>query len=171
MRQFDEVYVIVCHWPSRRGGSYLREGTARFCKHFTDSILADQPNAKIIVMGDLNDDPISPSVKNVMQAKFSKDQVQKQQFFNPSYELYRKGLGTLAWNDAWNLFDQILVSEGLLQNSDGYKFFKYDRFYKSFLVNQAGNWKGYPFRTYVAGKYQGGFSDHLPVCVYLVKKK
>ena len=106
-----------------------------------------------------------------MQAKFSKDQVQKQQFFNPSYELYRKGLGTLAWNDAWNLFDQILVSEGLLQNSDGYKFFKYDRFYKSFLVNQAGNWKGYPFRTYVAGKYQGGFSDHLPVCVYLVKKK
>ncbi len=167
----EEMYFIVCHWPSRRGGSYLREGAAQFCKDFTTSILAKDPKAKIVIMGDLNDDPVSPSVKNVMGAKAKKKKVKAGQFFNPSYSLYQQGLGTLAWNDSWNLFDQMLVSHQLLIDKKGYKFYTYDRFYRSFLINQAGRYKGYPFRTYAGGKYQGGYSDHLPVCIYLIKKK
>lgn len=167
----EEVYAIVCHWPSRRGGSYLREGAAKFCKDFTDKILEKEPNAKIIIMGDLNDDPVSPSVKNVIGARAKKEQTKKGQFFNPAYTLYTQGLGTLAWNDSWNLFDQMLVSHALLNDNKGYRFYAYSRFNKPFLLNKAGRYKGYPYRTYVGGKYQGGYSDHLPVYMYLVKKK
>ena len=76
----DLVYVIVCHWPSRRGGSYLREGAAKFCKNYIRQIQEDNPSARIIIMGDLNDDPVSPSVKNVIMAKGNKDQVKKMGF-------------------------------------------------------------------------------------------
>ena len=132
---------------------------------------AKDPKAKIIIMGDLNDDPVSPSVKKVMGAKGKKQQVKAGEFFNPAWDLYKQGLGTLAWSDSWNLFDQMLVSHGTLNDNKGYKFYMYDRFYRSFLINQAGRFKGYPFRTYAGGKYQGGYSDHLPVYLYLVKKK
>ena len=142
----EVVHVIVCHWPSRRGGSYLREGAAKFCKDFTDKILKDDPKAKIMIMGDLNDDPVSPSVKNVIGAKPKKEFVKEGQFFNPAHKLYTQGLGTLAWRDSWNLFDQILVSHGALNDRKGYQFYAYDRFYRSFLINKAGRFKGYPFR-------------------------
>lgn len=167
----DVVYVMVCHWPSRRGGSYLREGAAQACKDFIKSIQEDNPRAKFIVMGDLNDDPISPSVKDVMKAKGQKGQVKSGGFYNPWLELYQSGIGTLAYRDSWNLFDQILLSHSFLaKNQDGYYFYKNAIFNKSYLISRAGRFKGYPYRTYSFGKYIGGYSDHLPVCVYLVKK-
>lgn len=167
----DIVYVIVCHWPSRRGGSYLREGAAQYCKDFIQGIQDDNPRAKIIVMGDLNDDPVSPSVKDVIKAKGVKSQVKKGGFFNPWTKLYKSGIGTLAYNDSWNLFDQILLSQSITQNNqDGYYFYKNVIFNKSYLISKGGRFKGYPFRTYSYGKYLGGYSDHLPVYVYLVKK-
>ncbi|MFK7798769.1 MAG: endonuclease/exonuclease/phosphatase family protein, partial [Aureispira sp.] len=76
-----------------------------------------------------------------------------------------------AYRDSWNLFDQVLLSQSFLPKSqDGYYFYKNAIFNKSYLINKGGRFKGYPFRTFSYGKYIGGFSDHLPVCVYLVKK-
>lgn len=167
----DVVTVIVCHWPSRRGGSYLREGAAKFCKDFIRGLQNDNPRAKVIIMGDLNDDPVSLSVKDVIMAKGKKSQVRKGGFYNPWYKLYKDGIGTLAYRDSWNLFDQILITESLLnKTNDSYYFYQNQIFNKSFLINKAGRFKGYPFRTYSFGKYIGGYSDHLPVCIYLVKK-
>lgn len=167
----EVVHVIVCHWPSRRGGSYLREGAARFCRDFIRSIQEDQPRAKFIIMGDLNDDPVSPSVKDVIQASPKKNQVKKGGFYNPWTDLYQSGIGTLAYRDSWNLFDQILLSESWLPTrQDGYYFYKNVIFNKPFLLSKGGRFKGYPWRTYSFGKYIGGYSDHLPVYVFLVKK-
>ncbi len=167
----DLVYVIVCHWPSRRGGSYLREGAAKFCKNYIRQIQEDNPSARIIIMGDLNDDPVSPSVKNVIMAKGNKDQVKKMGFYNPWMSFYKKGFGTLAYRDSWNLFDQILISQSLLEkNEESYYFYKNSIFNKSYLISKGGRFKGYPFRTYSFGTYIGGYSDHLPVCIYLIKK-
>lgn len=167
----DIVHVIVCHWPSRRGGSYLREGAARYCKEFIAGIQDENPRAKIIVMGDLNDDPVSPSVKDVINAKDKKGQVKKGGFYNPWGKLYKAGIGTLAYRDSWNLFDQILLSQSITENDkEGYYFYKNSIFNKSYLISKGGRFKGYPFRTYSFGKYVGGYSDHLPVCVYLIKK-
>ncbi len=165
----DVVYVIVCHWPSRRGGSYLREGAAKHCKEFIRQIQEENFRAKIIVMGDLNDDPVDKSVK--LLAKGSKEEVKKGGFYNPWFDLYKKGIGTLAYRDSWNLFDQILISQSLLQKSEkSYYFYKNSIFNKSYLISKGGRFKGYPFRTYSFGTYVGGYSDHLPVCVYLIKK-
>lgn len=167
----DLVYVIVCHWPSRRGGSYLREGAAKYCKDFIRGVQADHPRAKIIVMGDLNDDPVSPSVKDVIMAKGKKGQVKKGGFYNPWYQMYQNGIGTLAYRDSWNLFDQILLSHSVThKDPEGYYFYKNAIYNKSYLISRAGRFKGYPFRTYSFGKYIGGYSDHLPVCIYLIKK-
>ncbi|MCH2021367.1 MAG: endonuclease [Saprospiraceae bacterium] len=167
----ETIYVIVCHWPSRRGGSFLREGAAKYCKDFIREIQKTNFNTKIIVMGDLNDDPTSPSVKNVIMAKGNKGQVKKGGFYNPWLNLYKKGIGTLAYRDSWNLFDQILMSYSLANKDDnGYYFYKNSIFNKSYLISKGGRFKGYPFRTYSFGKYVGGYSDHLPVCIYLIKK-
>ncbi len=167
----EVVHVLVCHWPSRRGGSYLREGAAQACRDFIKTIQDDQPRAKFIVMGDLNDDPTSPSVKDVMKAKGQKAKVKSGGFYNPWEELYKSGIGTLAYRDSWNLFDQILISESFLpKKQDGYSFYKNVIFNKSYLLSKGGRFKGYPFRTYSFGKYIGGYSDHLPVYMFFVKK-
>ena len=61
-------------------------------------------------MGDLNDDPISPSVMRVLNAKGKLDDVVAGDLYNPGVELYKKGIGTLAYQDAWGLFDQIIIN-------------------------------------------------------------
>ena len=168
----DLIHVIVCHWPSRRGGSYLREGAAKYCKEFIQHLKDENPRSKIIIMGDLNDDPVSPSVKDVIGAKGKKASVKKGEFYNPWMDLYKKGIGTLAYQDSWNLFDQILISESLIEkNERSYFYYQNQIFKKDYLISKGGRFKGYPFRTFSFGRYIGGYSDHLPVCIYLVKKK
>ncbi|HNP50032.1 MAG TPA: endonuclease/exonuclease/phosphatase family protein, partial [Bacteroidia bacterium] len=114
----EPLHVFVNHWPSRRGGEEAsapgRASAARVCKHKIDSITAINPDAKIIVMGDLNDDPVSPSVAVVLGAKGDKDKVEKGGMYNPWVNMYKQGIGTLAYNDSWNLFDQIMISSGFL---------------------------------------------------------
>lgn len=168
------IHVMVCHWPSRRGGekasSPLREGAAKACRDKMDEILAEDPKAKIFLMGDLNDDPVNNSVKKVIGAKRKKDDVKENGFYNPMWEYYKKGLGTLAYRDAWNLFDQMLLSQAWLpKEQEGYRYYQSLIFKKPFLIQKSGRFQGYPLRTYSFGKYVGGYSDHLPVYTYLVK--
>ncbi|MBK8493366.1 MAG: hypothetical protein IPL49_21425 [Saprospirales bacterium] len=169
------IHILVNHWPSRSGGEkttqHLREMAALLCKNVVDSLCTADPNAKVLIMGDLNDDPISPSVKNVLRAKRNADEVRAGGLFNPMWDLYAKGNGTLAYNDAWNLFDQIMVSYGLVnKDTGGYNFYQARVFNKPFLVQKSGNFKGYPFRTFAGDTYLGGYSDHFPVYVFLLRE-
>ncbi len=171
----DEVHVLVNHWPSRRGGqkatAKYRNNGADLCKKVCDSLLIENPNAKIMIMGDLNDDPTSPSVKKHLAAQRSKDSVKKGGLYNPWENYYRKGIGTLAYRDAWSLFDQIIISKGLIdQKAGGYQFYKAQIFNKKHLVQKTGQYKGYPKRTFVGDTYQGGYSDHFPVYISLIKE-
>jgi len=171
----DPMHVMVNHWPSRRGGekatAKYRNAGADLCKITADSIMATDPNAKIYIMGDLNDDPTSPSVKNHLAARKSKDSVPAKGFFNPMYKYFKKGIGTLAYRDAWSLFDQIIVSKGLVNpKTGGYQYYKTRIFNEKFLVQKSGQFKGYPFRTFVGNDYRGGYSDHFPVYVFVVKE-
>lgn len=171
----ETVHVFVNHWPSRSGGeaksSPLRELAAAVAKKKIDEILAEDINAKIILMGDLNDDPVNNSVKKVIGAKGNIDKVGQGEMYNPWMSMYKNGTGTLAYRDAWNLFDQIIVSSGIAdQNTDGFRFYKNKIFNKSFLFSQEGRFKGYPKRTYSFGKFVGGYSDHLPTYIYLVRE-
>ncbi len=171
----DLVHLIINHWPSRRGGearsSWRREAAAALDKKIIDSIQSSAPNAKIITMGDLNDDPTNTSVKKVMGATGQKDQVQKLGLYNPMENLFKKGVGTLAYRDGWNLFDQIILSEPLLRkNYSSYRFYKVGIFNKNFLKTPEGRYKGYPYRSFASGKFTGGYSDHFPVYIYLIKE-
>jgi len=172
----EPIYVFVNHWPSRRGGEEAsapaRAIAAQVSKHKIDSITKINPDAKIVLMGDLNDDPVSPSVTKVIGATGEKSEVQRGKMFNPWMAYYKEGVGTLAYNDAWNLFDQIIISSGWLNKNQTGFFFKEARiFSKPWMVNQEGRYKGYPKRTYDYNKYIGGYSDHFPTFTVLLKEQ
>ena len=172
----ERVHVIVTHWPSRSGGEKRsrprRESAAKLGKMIVDSIQKVEPNAKIIYMGDLNDDPTDSSVKNYLKGNGKQEAVKENEMYNPWESYYKKGIGTLAYRDTWNLFDQILLSPALIDKDyTTYKLYKSVIFNKTYLINSSGQYKGYPFRTFAGGAYTGGYSDHFPVYVFLIKEK
>ncbi len=171
----DTVHVLVNHWPSRVGGEERsmpgRFAAAQVDKNMIDSINYYQPNAKIIVMGDLNDDPVSPSLTQVLKAKGKIEEVKKDDLYNPWVALYKKGIGTLAYNDAWGLFDQIIINYNWIpKDQPGYFFYQQHIFNKEYLVENSGRYKGYPMRTWDGNTYRGGYSDHFPTYLIFLKK-
>lgn len=174
--QGEEVHFFVNHWPSRSGGEaasqHKRVYAAEQAKAVMDQVRAENPDAKMILMGDLNDDPISPSVKEVLRGKRKVKDVELLDTYNPMWNLYRAGTGTLAWRDSWNLFDQILLTRGLVDKQvGGWQFRRAYVFNPPYLMQKSGQYRGYPFRTFVGDEYMGGFSDHLPVYTVLVRER
>ena len=172
----EKIHFIVVHWPSRRGGEAKsrpkRIEAAKLTKSIVDSLKQTDKKAKVIVMGDFNDDPISPSIADFLKAKRSMV-LTNNQMYNTMFDHYKNGIGTLAYRDQWNLFDQFILTPSLIdldKNYDDLSFYKSVVFNKSFLKNQKGNYKGYPFRTFVGATFLGGYSDHFPVYMFLVKK-
>lgn len=171
----DLIHVIVNHWPSRSGGEarsrYKRVQAAELNKSIIDSLHSADPYAKIITMGDLNDDPTNKSVKKTLGAKADKDKVGPKELYNPMEAMFKKGLGTLAYRDGWNLFDQIILSDALLEEDySSYRYYKAEIYNKAYLSNPRGRYKGYPYRSFANGGFTGGYSDHFPVLVYLIKE-
>lgn len=173
---------LVGHWPSRAGGEAVslnrRMAAAKTMRAQADSILKVQPNAKIIMMGDFNDDPTSPSVEKGLRLNDNPKNLKSDEFYTPMKKLYLDGIGTLAYRDVWNLFDIMVVNGNLMgKDLDSFKIYQDPKtgyyayvFNKPFLRQQSGRYKGYPHRTMVGGEYQNGYSDHFPVYMYLVKE-
>ncbi|TAH40437.1 MAG: endonuclease [Bacteroidetes bacterium] len=171
----EPIHLFVNHWPSRRGGEEAsapgRAKAASVCKHKIDSITALNPDAKIFLMGDLNDDPVSPSVAKVIGAKGEKNSIERGGMFNPWMDSYKQGIGTLAYNDSWNLFDQIIVSSGLLsKDQTGYFFGEAHIFSKPWMMQSSGRYKGYPKRTFDFDNYIAGYSDHFPTFLVIYSR-
>ncbi len=170
----QEVHILVNHWPSRRGGEKasrpLRNAAAQRNRSLVDSILTISPDAGIIVMGDLNDDPVNQSVKSILRAREHAKATKPGDFYNPWYAYFKKGLGTLAYRDAWSLFDQIVISKSLLtKKPDQFYYLKSSIVNKPYLIQPLGHYRGYPFRTFDFDDYISGYSDHFPVVSYFVK--
>ncbi|MAD97734.1 MAG: endonuclease [Flavobacteriaceae bacterium] len=171
------VHIIVNHWPSRSGGEEksrpLREKAAYQNKKIIQRIRMRDEKAKILIMGDFNDDPINSSLKAVLKTKGIKSKLKENDLYNPYEKLFKKGLNTLGHRDHLNLFDMILVSTPLLskrkKDYSSYKFYQAKIFNKHFLITRNGRFKGYPFRSFSNGVFTNGFSDHFPVYVYLIK--
>ena len=111
----------------------------------------------------------------VLKTKEKKEDVVKNDIFNPFEEMHKKGFNTLGYRDNINLFDMVLISEPLLEKGEKdfstYKMFKAMIFNKRFLTGRIGQYKGYPFRSFADGGFTGGYSDHYPVYIYLIKEK
>ncbi|MGB6150829.1 MAG: endonuclease/exonuclease/phosphatase family protein [Pricia sp.] len=210
----EQYYFLVNHWPSRSGGEFRsrpnRIEAAKLSRRIVDSIQKLNVTAKIIGMGDFNDDPDNDSFKKILRTqaeplevsevvkkrkrrkkkeelktsedsdiaeegkdgKDGKDGEYKQvALINPMEKLYRRGIGSLAYRDKWNLFDQIYFTENLMHPEDGkYRFWKAGVFKAPYLLTKKGQYKGYPYRTYAGGGYAGGYSDHFPVYIYLIRE-
>ena len=109
--------------------------------------------------------------KKVLNAKAAKSDVGLKGIYNPMMKMAKKGMGTLAYRDGLNLFDQIILSGTFLDQSfKDFSFYKSLIYNKKYLFNQSGRFKGYPFRSFGGGSYLDGFSDHLPVYVLLIKE-
>ncbi len=171
----EQIYFLENHWPSRSGGEArsrpFRVEAAKLNKRIIDSVRRFNTHAKIISMGDFNDDPIDPSFKKVLKVEKNSKKLDSTSLYGPMEKLYRKGRGSLAYRDKWNLFDQFYMTSSLINNpNEGYRYWKTGIFTPPYLLDPKGRYKGYPLRTYAGGSYIGGYSDHFPVYLHLIKK-
>lgn len=166
----EKIAVFMNHWPSRSGGEARslprRIASAKVLKEAMDNIRTKNPNVKLFAMGDFNDDPVSPSLRKHLGAVGdSKDLSEEAPYFNLMTKAYKAGVASLAYRDAPNLFDQIIVSKNLISRgkiTKDYSIFKAEIYAPSYMINKEGQWKGYPLRSWNGDLYTGGFSDHFP---------
>jgi endonuclease/exonuclease/phosphatase family metal-dependent hydrolase len=174
----DTCHILVNHWPSRSEGQLETEpdrlAAAGLLKYITDSLFNRATHARIIIMGDFNDDPLDESLAGTLKATGEVKNTLPARLYNltqvPSSGPVR---GTLKYQGEWNTFDQIIVSGSLLTRGKGLKVSEdgYRIFNASFLLTPDKKYEGFkPFRTYTGYSYQGGFSDHLPVYIDLLEK-
>lgn len=193
------VHILVNHWPSRRGGENAsaekRIWAATVCKRIMDSIENRDPKAKIIVMGDFNDNPNNKSLKHL-------------KMYNPFLKLFNRGMGSMAYRDSWSLFDQILLNANwpMEQEKPGCRskkapdsshtqaavaninnqypthmqtgseapfnliYCKSIIYRSATLTEQDGKYQGYPKRTWNGDQFNGGYSDHYPAVIIFKAK-
>lgn len=166
------MHFIVNHWPSRGADETKRIAAAEVNNLIIDSLRSKYESPKIITMGDFNDDPFDKSIKKILGAKKNISDVKINDLYNPFETiLVDEGVGSNAYRDKWQLFDQIILSKPFLdKNYKDYQLYKAGVFNKSFLINKKGKFKGYPFRSFSYGTFTGGYSDHLPPYIYLLKE-
>ncbi len=172
----EHVTIVVCHWPSRGATSYYRELAGKQVKVLKDSLIKDDPNVKVIIMGDMNDDPTNKSMTTCLGCKAEINDVGPGDLYNPWYNiLTKKRTGTLQYQGGWNLFDQIvmtpnLLAKGLKPDYTTLKLRQHEIFRKDYLFQKEGKYKGGMKRTHAGGAWLDGYSDHLPTIIYLMKE-
>jgi len=169
----ERTHFIVNHWPSRYGGEERsrphRNSAAKLSRSIIDSLQAIEPMANVILMGDLNDDPNNVSVKELLRAVV-KGEMKEGDLYNPLAEQHKAGVGTLCYRGFWNMFDQMVITPSLMNGQNGLSYKGAHIYTNSKMKVKAGDYAGYPFRTYVGNNYHGGYSDHFPVYIVLDKK-
>jgi predicted extracellular nuclease len=169
----DVLHVFVNHWPSRRDGEKetepRRKHAAKVIRAKIDELQKPNPTAKILVMGDLNDYPVSTSVYETLGAK---DKMHVGDLYNPFYQFHKKGQGTHSGREGWYVFDHIIINKGLYTSTKGLQFKNNQAFIlkKDFVLfknYKTGDEK--PNRTFGPNdKYFNGYSDHLAVYIKLI---
>ncbi len=171
----EKIHFIVNHWPSRRGGvlktKQLRNQAAHSLITLLKKIKTNEPNAKIVVMGDFNDNPTNKSVKQLTH-KSTLDTLINTQLYNPFLKMYKEGYHSLVFRGKFYLFDQMLFSFNFFNSKeDDFQHEKSSIYNPNYLTNQTGKYRGQPKRSFGNGNYLNGYSDHYPVYSLLRKHK
>ncbi len=164
--------LMVGHWPSRRSGRKSvnrRYAAARQARRVIDEQLKADPQARIVLMGDLNDAPTDTAVVQLLNSSPDLKNLPKGKLYNAYYDLQVAGKGTMYYRSRPDVFDMMLLSPGLAQGP-GLRFrpgsaaiYSPER-----LTNPQPKFPGEPLGTYIGRKYLGGCSDHFPVYLTLV---
>ncbi len=172
--QKDTLFLLVNHWPSRRSGTDESESkriaVAIMVREVVDSILQKQANAKIIVMGDFNDEPGNKSIIVGLNAKQEAASLKKGELYNPYHRLSRPGTGTVYYSRRWSTFDQIMLSQGFFTAARSYVYKNAFIYHPEWMHYRKDPGNG-PYRTFLGADYKGGYSDHFPVYIILERKK
>lgn len=168
----EEFWIVVNHWPSRSSNSSekKRQHVAKTIREHLDQIIMKNPESKIIVMGDFNDEPNNLSIERYLGAKREK-KIDKNEFYNLANELFESGKGTCVHDGDWLMIDQIMINRNLLQNNNlGLGVDKNEMYIHApeELIFHKRDYSQ-PNHTYSGDKYEGGISDHLPVYIKLEK--
>jgi hypothetical protein len=174
----DTIILFVNHWPSRRGGYYesqpRRDFVAGLLRSKVDSVFRVDKDPKIIIMGDFNDEPDKESLIKVLHALPFKKDANPGDLVNLMYtDEIRWNEGTLKYQGQWSVFDQFIVSGNLVSISgeESPIYAKGNIFRESFLTEKDDRNLGIKLkRTYAGPRYLGGFSDHLPIFLDLIRK-
>jgi len=167
------LHVFINHWPSRFGGyagtKPKRAVVASILRHSTDSIMQSDPTARIVIMGDFNDEPNDESITKVLMARGDSTHLEKTDLYNMMTGYANRWRnGTNKFRESWSVIDQIIVSSPLLHGENGlYTYANSAHIFDApFLLMEDKTYFGLkPFRTYMGPKYEGGYSDHLPVYI------
>ncbi len=170
----------VTHLPSRIGGksSDLRSRGAEIIYDSAMGLMEEYPGIKIVVMGDMNDDPMDESMAKYLHGRRTIEEVGPKDFFDPFWTMLEAGYGSLAYRGVWSIFDIVMVNETLVNAPKGtlrivpiVKKKYYGRvFHKPFMVQDSGQYKDTPFRTFSNGSFIGGYSDHFPTYIVVSNK-
>ncbi len=166
----DTLHVFVCHFPSRRGGAIASEPKrvtmAQLLFNCIDSIVLNEVNSQILVMGDFNDTPNNKIVKEIILKPLST----QENMICLGANFANQGNGSHKYQEEWSLIDQMFINQHFA------KFINYSYQFKTItlpylLTNDEENLGQKPYRTYLGPRYVGGYSDHLPVMLtYKIKK-
>jgi hypothetical protein len=144
-----------------------------------DDEFSTNPKAKIIIVGDFNDEPSNISMINSLKAlAFSCDSplgissVAGSDLYNISYSAYNDSIGTYLYRGDWNMLDQIIVSGDLITNPKlNYICNSFEVYSPQYMVTRSGRYKGAAYPTFGGRRYLGGYSDHFPVVAkFLINK-
>lgn len=167
--QQRKLHVLVVHLPSRRDidvNRSFRNIILNEIRGEIKHILAKDPNANIVVMGDFNGNPDDEDARKILKTQATSN-ILPDELYNPMLNL-KKCRGSLIHDGKWILFDQILFSQSFFQSSrNSFQIDKVDVFKDRMLQDWNGKYAGTPFRTYAGNKYLGGYSDHFPVYAIL----
>ena len=176
----EDIAVYVTHLPSRIGGkgADLRPRGAEIIYNHVQQLKEQYPGIKVVVMGDMNDNPTDESMVKWLHSKAEIDEMEPEDFYSPFIDMLADGYGSLAYRGTWNIYDNILVDYNLAAAPDGGLKIRclnkrhgyYGRvFKKPFMTQQSGQYKGTPYRTFSSGAFIGGYSDHYPTYIVIGK--
>ena len=167
----------VAHLPSRLGGKGqdLRPRGAEIIYDHAMKVQEQYPDIKIVVMGDMNDNPTDVSMTKYMHGReFIKD-VTPVDFYSPFLSMLKAGYSSLYYRGEGNIYDIILTNYNLVKGS-GLQLKKINKkgyygrvFKKDWMTNQSGQFKGTPLRTFSGGAWTNGYSDHYPTYIVVTK--
>lgn len=178
----EEFAFYVCHLPSRVGGKggNLRSRGAEIAYGHAMGMMQKHPGIKIVVMGDMNDNPTDESMAVCLHGKETVEEMAEEDFYDPYLSMLKAGYGSLCYQGTWSIYDIELVNYNLAHAPQGglkiqpvtklkKRWFDGVIFKRPWMTSQEGQYAGYPFRTFSNGAFVNGYSDHYPTYIVIGK--
>ncbi len=176
----DNLQTLI--WKMHGGEEVLKENQ-KIKDPSISKITSYKRSPHVILMGDFNDEPFSPSMMEYLCATYDKSYVISQSnmdkisLYNASWEGFDSDKPGSYYYEAgmphkWNMLDQIIISPSLVRPDS---IMSYDRLSFKVLFDYTTDENKKPIRTSFYDEndnhvWQDGWSDHLPVTIRLTLK-